>query len=46
MIDHNDQAKMINKKLNTILEINDYVLEKKIDYNFIFKKKITYDKKN
>ena len=46
MIDHNDQAKMINEKLNTILEINDYVLEKKIDYNFIFKKKITYDKKN
>ena len=39
MIDHNDQAKMINEKLSKILEINDYILEKKIDYNFIFKKK-------
>ena len=38
MIDHNDQAKLINEKLNVILERNGYVLEKKIDFNFIFKK--------
>ena len=29
MIDHNDQAKLINEKLNVILERNGYVLEKK-----------------
>ncbi|MDA7750121.1 FkbM family methyltransferase [Candidatus Pelagibacter sp.] len=45
MIDHNDQAKLINEKLNVILERNGYVLEKKIDFNFIFRK-INYDKKN
>ena len=45
MIDHNDQAKLINEKLNEILERNGYILEKKIDFNFIFKK-INYDKKN
>jgi FkbM family methyltransferase len=45
MIDHNDQAKLINKKLNEILIKNNYVLEKKIDFNFIFKK-INYDKKD
>ena len=39
MIDHNDQAKIINEKLNAILEKNNYVLEKKLDFNFIFKKK-------
>jgi len=39
MIDHNDQAKLVNKKLNEILERNDYVLAKKIDFNFIYKKK-------
>ena len=39
MIDHNDQAKLINEKLNAILEKNNYVLEKKLDFNFIFKKK-------
>ena len=38
MIDHNDQAKLINEKLNEILLKNDYILEKKIDFNFIFKK--------
>ena len=38
MIDHNDQAKLINEKLNEILERNGYILEKKIDFNFIFKK--------
>ena len=38
MIDHNDQAKLINEKLNAILIRNGYVLEKKIDFNFIFKK--------
>jgi len=38
MIDHNDQAKIINKKLNAILERNDYVLAKKIDFNFIYRK--------
>ena len=39
MIEHNDQAKLINEKLNEILEKNNYVLEKKLDFNFIFKKK-------
>ena len=39
MIDHNDQAKLINEKLNEILEKNGYILEKKLDFNFIFKKK-------
>ena len=39
MIDHNDQAILVNKKLNEILERNDYVLAKKIDFNFIYKKK-------
>ena len=38
MIDHNDQAKLINEKLNIILEKNNYVLQKKIDFNFIYKK--------
>ena len=38
MIDHNDQAKLINEKLNEILKRNGYILEKKIDFNFIFKK--------
>jgi FkbM family methyltransferase len=45
MIDHNDQSKLINKKINAILEKNGYVLAKKIDFNFIYKK-INYDKKN
>jgi len=39
MIDHNDQAKLVNKKLNAILEKNDYALNRKIGFNFIFKKK-------
>ena len=39
MIDHNDQAKLINKKLSTILNKNDYFLEKHIGFNYIFKKK-------
>ena len=38
MIDHNDQAKLINEKLNAILTRNGYALEKKIDFNFIFKR--------
>ena len=38
MIDHNDHAKIINEKLNVILERNNYILKKKIDINFIFKK--------
>ena len=45
MIDHNNHAKVINEKLNAILERNSYVLEKKIDINFIFRK-IDYDEKN
>ena len=45
MIDHNDQAKMINEKLNVVLEKNDYILEKIIDFNFIYKK-INYGEKN
>ncbi len=45
MIDHNDQAKIVNKKLNEIIERNGYILEKKIDFNFIFKKN-NYDKKD
>tara|TARA_B100000780_G_scaffold214057_1_gene153604 strand:- start:9 stop:515 length:507 start_codon:yes stop_codon:yes gene_type:complete len=39
MIDHNDQAKLINEKLNIILEKNNYVLQKKLDFNFVYKKK-------
>ena len=38
MINHNDQVKLTNEKLNAILTRNGYVLEKKIDFNFIFKK--------
>jgi|TARA_B110000114_G_scaffold161366_1_gene178647 FkbM family methyltransferase len=38
MIDHNDQAKLINEKLFTILNKNDYILEKQIGFNHIFKK--------
>ena len=38
MIDHNEQSKIVNEELNAILERNDYVLEKKIDFNFIYKK--------
>ena len=38
MIDHNDHAKIINEKLNVILERKNYILKKKIDINFIFKK--------
>ena len=38
IIDHNDHAKIINEKLNVILERNNYILKKKIDINFIFKK--------
>ena len=45
MIDHNDQAKLINEKLNAILEKNNYILEKKLDFNFIYKK-IRHDKKS
>ena len=46
MIDHNDHTKLINEKLNEILLKNNYALEKKIGFNFIFKKKIKNDKKN
>ena len=38
MINHNDQAKLTNEKLNAILTRNGYALEKKINFNFIFKK--------
>jgi len=38
MIDHNEKAIQVNKKVNAILERNDYVLEKKIGFNLIFKK--------
>ena len=38
MIDHNDQARLVNEKLNAILARNDYILAKKIDFNFIYKK--------
>ena len=44
MIDHNDHAKLINEKLSTILNKNGYVLEKKISFNYIFKR--VYEKKN
>ena len=46
MIDHNDQSKLINEKLSSILNKNDYILEKQMGFNFIFKKMIKYDKKN
>jgi FkbM family methyltransferase len=38
MIDHNDQAKLVNEKLSIILNKNGYFLEKKIIFNHIFKK--------
>ena len=38
MIDHNDHTKLINEKLNEVLLKNNYTLEKKIGFNFIFKK--------
>tara|TARA_B100000780_G_scaffold10428_1_gene7247 strand:- start:119 stop:862 length:744 start_codon:yes stop_codon:yes gene_type:complete len=44
MIDHNNQAKLINKELSIILKKNGYVLIKKLGFNYIFKK--NYDKKN
>ena len=40
------KQKLINEKLSTILNKNDYTLEKQIGFNFIFKKMIKYDKKN
>jgi len=46
MIDHNDHAKLINEKLNEVLLKNNYTLEKKIGFNFIFKKMTKHDKKN
>lgn len=45
MINHNNKAKLVNKKINEILHLNGYSLEKKIDFNYIFKK-INNDKKN
>ena len=39
MINHNDMAISVNKKLTLILNKNQYILEKKIDFNYIFKKK-------
>ena len=45
MIDHNEQAKIINEKLNAILTRNGYVLEKKLIL-ILYLKKINYDKKN
>ena len=38
MIDHNEQANLINKKLSIILNKNGYILEKQIGFNHIFKK--------
>ena len=38
MINHNDHKKLINEKLNEVLLKNNYTLEKKIGFNFIFKK--------
>ena len=38
MINHNDQANLINKKLSIILNKNGYILEKQIAFNYIFKK--------
>ena len=38
MIDHNEKSKLINEKLATILYKNEYILEKKIDFNYIYKK--------
>jgi FkbM family methyltransferase len=40
MINHNNQAKLVNKRLNDILKKNDYILEKRIDFNYIFKKNV------
>jgi len=38
MIDHNEHANLINKKLSIILNKNGYILEKQIGFNHIFKK--------
>jgi len=38
MIDHNSQVKLVNEKLTSVLSKNGYTLEKKISFNYIFKK--------
>ena len=45
MIDHNDRAKLINEKLNVILERNGYVLEKK-QILILYLEKLIMTKKN
>ena len=39
MIDHNDQSNLINEKLSIILNENNYILERQLGFNYIFKKK-------
>ena len=39
MINHNDKAILVNKKLLSILSKNNYSLETKMDFNYIFKRK-------
>jgi len=38
MIDHNDQSNLINEKLSIILNENNYILERQLGFNYIFKK--------
>ena len=40
MINQNNQAKSVNKRLKDILKKNNYILEKRIDFNYIFKKNV------
>jgi hypothetical protein len=35
MIEHNDLAKLINKKISILMKKNNFFLEKKIDFNYI-----------
>ena len=38
MIEHNDLAKLNNEKIITLMKKNNFFLEKKIDFNYIYKK--------
>ena len=45
MIDHNDQAKLINEKIQLTRNLDNNLLEKKIIFS-LYSKKINYEKKN
>ena len=39
MINHNEESKVVSQKLKDLLNKNNYLLEKVIGCNYIFKKK-------